>query len=65
MIHVYAIRAPIAYMNYAKKLRIFNILYLFCVVYVKPGAVLDILDIGQKRLVEIFNVAYMAVPGLI
>ncbi len=52
-------------MNYAKKLRIFNILYLFCVVYVKPGAVLDILDIGQKRLVEIFNVAYMAVPGLI
>ncbi len=30
---MYAIRARIVYMNYTKKLRIFNILNLFCVVY--------------------------------
>ena len=30
---MYAMRARIAYINYAKKLRIFNILNLFCVVY--------------------------------
>ncbi len=31
---MYAMRARIAYMNYAKKLRIFNILNLFYVVYI-------------------------------
>ncbi len=31
---VYAMRARIAYINYTKKLRIFNILNCFCVVYV-------------------------------
>ncbi len=30
---MYAMRARIEYINYAKKLRIFNILNLFCVVY--------------------------------
>ncbi len=31
---IYAIRARIAYMNYTKKLRIFDILNFFCAVYV-------------------------------
>ncbi len=31
---IYAIRARIAYMTYTTKLRIFNILNFFCVVYI-------------------------------
>ena len=34
VVDIYVIRARIAYMNYTKKLRIFNILNLFCVVYI-------------------------------